>query len=58
MNVLKSIHCQRAFTVTSLLVLAVLILPPVAHAQQNWTATVSGQSPDMAKQAVAFKPIQ
>jgi plastocyanin len=56
MNVLKSIYCQRAFTGTSLLVLAVLILPPAAHAQQNWNATVSGQSPDMAKQAVAFLP--
>jgi plastocyanin len=39
-----------------LLVLVVLSLPHVARAQQNWNATVSGQSKDMAKQAVAFLP--
>jgi plastocyanin len=56
MKALKSIHCQRTFTLTSLLVLAVLSLPHVGRAQQNWNATVAGQSKDMAKQAVAFLP--
>ncbi len=56
MKVVKSIHYQRAFKLTSLLVVVVMSLPNVARAQQNWTATVSGQSKDMAKQAVAFLP--
>jgi len=56
MKALNSIHCQLVFTVTSLLVLAVSCLPSVAHAQQSWNATVSGQTKDMAKQAVAFLP--
>jgi plastocyanin len=41
---------------TSLLVLVVLSLPYRAQAQQNWTASVGGQSADMSKQAVAFLP--
>jgi len=56
MKVVKSIHYQRAFKLTSLLVAVVLSLAHVARAEQNWNATVSGQSKDMAKQAVAFLP--
>jgi plastocyanin len=56
MKVLNSKHCQRAFRLTSLVVLAVFSLPPFARAQQNWNATVSGQSKDMGKQAIAFLP--
>ena len=39
-----------------LFILAVLILPRPAAAQQNWHATVGAQSPDMGKQALAFLP--
>ena len=51
MNVRKSIRCQ--LILTSLLVVAVLL--PV-QAQQDWHASVGGQSADMSKQAVAFLP--
>jgi plastocyanin len=54
MKALNSTYCK--FVVTSLLLLGVLSLPHAAQAQQNWNATVSGQSTDMAKQAVAFLP--
>ena len=51
MNVRKSIRRQLIFT--SLLVLAAM--RPV-QAQQDWKATVAGQSADKSKQAVAFLP--
>ena len=51
MNVRKSIRCQ--FVLMSLLVL-VALLP--AQAQQDWKASIGGQSADMSKQAVAFLP--
>ena len=35
---------------------AVLGFSHAVHAQQNWNATVGGQSADMSKQAVAFLP--
>jgi len=35
---------------------AVLGFPSTVQAQQNWNATVGGQSADMSKQAVAFLP--
>lgn len=54
MKALNSAYCR--FVVTSVLLLGVLTLPHPAQAQQNWNATVSGQSTDMAKQAVAFLP--
>jgi plastocyanin len=54
MKVPKAIHCKLVFT--SLLALAVCSLPRSVQAQQNWNATVAGQSKDMAKQAVAFLP--
>jgi ABC-type phosphate/phosphonate transport system permease subunit len=56
MKVVKSTHYQRAFRLTLLLVLVVLSLPHVARAQQNWNATVSGQSKDMSKQLLPFFP--
>jgi plastocyanin len=54
MKALNSTYCK--FVVTSLLLLGMLSLPHAAQAQQNWNATVSSQSTDMAKQAVAFLP--
>jgi plastocyanin len=51
MNVRKSIRRQLIFM--SLLVLATLRR---VQAQQDWKATVAGQSADMSKQAVAFLP--
>jgi plastocyanin len=56
MKVVQSIRYQPGCMLASFFVLAVLSLPLVARAQQNWTATVSGQSKDMSKQAVAFLP--
>lgn len=44
------------FVLTSLLALVVLGLTCPAQAQQNWNATVGGQSADMSRQAVAFLP--
>jgi plastocyanin len=41
---------------TSMLVLVVLSLAYAVQAQQNWNATVGGQSTDMSKQAAAFLP--
>jgi plastocyanin len=54
MRVFNPKYCEVVFM--SLLVLLVLSLPYPAQAQQNWTATVGGQSADMSKQAVAFLP--
>ena len=44
------------FVLTSLLALVVLGLTSSAQAQQNWNATVGGQSADMSRQAAAFLP--
>jgi plastocyanin len=52
MKVLRSILCQLTLT----FVLAVLSLPYPVRAEENWNATVAGQSKDMAKQAIAFLP--
>jgi plastocyanin len=46
----------RKFVFGSLLILGVLSLSHAAQSQQNWNATVGGQSEDMSKQAVAFLP--
>ena len=54
MKVFNPMYCKVVFT--SLLVLVVLSLPYPAQAQQNWTATVGGQSTDMSGQAAAFLP--
>jgi len=54
MKRLSSTHCKFVFA--SLLLLALLSLPKRAQAQQNWNATVRGQSADMSKQGVAFLP--
>jgi plastocyanin len=54
MNVLKLIRFSPFFT--ALLALAVLSVPRTVQAQQNWKATVGGQSKDMGRQAVAFLP--
>ena len=52
MKVLRSILCQLTLT----FLLAVLSLPCPVRAEENWNATVAGQSKDMAKQAIAFLP--
>jgi len=54
MNVLKPV--RQPFVFSSLLLLAILSVPGRAWAQQDWKATVSGQSKDMGRQAVAFLP--
>ena len=54
MSVFSPAYCKFAFT--PLLVLLVLSLPFPAQAQQNWNATIGGQSKDMSKQAAAFLP--
>jgi plastocyanin len=54
MKALNFTYCK--LVVRSLLLLGVLGLAHASQAQQNWNATVSGQSTDMAKQAVAFLP--
>src|SRR5260370_35324817 len=54
MKVLKPIRFSPFFT--ALLALAVLSVPRTVQAQQNWKATVGGQSKDMGRQAVAFLP--
>ena len=54
MKVLNTMYCK--IVVTSLLVLVLVSFADPAHAQQNWTAAVGGQSEDMAGQAVAFLP--
>ena len=54
MKVLNTMHCK--IVVTSLLMLVVLSLAHPARAQQDWSASVGGQSTDMSKQAVAFLP--
>jgi plastocyanin len=46
----------RKFVFASLLLLVASSLPRQAQAQQNWNATVGGQSADMSKQEVAFLP--
>ena len=53
MNVVKSF---ASHTSLATLFLAVLGFSHAVQAQQNWNATVAGQSKDMAKQAVAFLP--
>jgi plastocyanin len=54
MKALNSTDCKFVFA--SLLLVVLLSLPRPAHAQQNWNATVGGQSADMSKQGVAFLP--
>ena len=54
MNVLKPV--RQALVFSSLLLLAILSIPGTVRAQQDWKATVSGQSKDMGRQAVAFLP--
>ena len=52
MKALSSIHSRPIFT--SFLMVVVLSLR--GQAQRDWSATVAGQSADMAKQAIAFLP--
>lgn len=54
MKALSPMCCR--FVLTSLLALVVFSLPFPVEAQQNWNATVGGQSKDMSRQAVAFLP--
>src|SRR6516162_2889077 len=54
MKLFNSTYWQ--FFCTPLLLGGVLSLPHVAQGQQNWNATVGGQSADMSRQAVAFLP--
>ena len=53
---MKLMNSLQGRVVTLWIVLAVVSLPHGAQAQQNWNATVGGQSVDMSKQAVAFLP--
>ena len=54
MKLVNSIRCSPVFL--SLLVLAVLGVPPTVQAQQTWNATVGAESKDMGRQVVAFLP--
>ena len=54
MRVFNSMNCKSFFP--SVLLLVIATLPHTSQAQQNWNATVGGQSKDMARQAVAFLP--
>jgi plastocyanin len=51
---LNSIYCK--FVLTSLILPVILSISPAAKAQQNWNASVGGQSVDMARQGAAFLP--
>ena len=53
MKLFHSTYCQFVFT---LLLVRVLSLPHAVQGQQNWNATVGGQSQDLSRQAVAFLP--
>jgi plastocyanin len=53
MKFLKALHEQILYTA---LLTALLGFFHAAQAQQDWKATVGGQSADMSKQAVAFLP--
>lgn len=53
MQVLKAVCSARVFF--ALLALAVAVAAP-ANAQQNWHAKVGAETPDMARQALAFLP--
>jgi len=54
MNVLKPV--RQPFVFSPLLLLAILSIPGTSRAQQDWKATVAGQSKDMGRQAIAFLP--
>jgi plastocyanin len=54
MKVFNSIRFSQVFV--GLLILAFFSAPRTVQAQQNWHATVGGQSNDMGKQALAFLP--
>ena len=54
MKVFNSMNGKFFFT--SLLALAFVNFQHPAQAQQNWTATIGGQSKDMARQVAAFLP--
>ena len=54
MKALNSAYCKFAFTL--LFLVGLLSLSHPAQGQQNWNATVGGQSADMSRQAVAFLP--
>jgi plastocyanin len=54
MKVLNSVCSPRVFVV--LLALAVALTAPAVNAQQNWQAKVGAETPDMARQALAFLP--
>lgn len=54
MKVFQSIRLSRYFL--GLLVLAFLTFSSTARAEQNWQAWVGAQSPDKARQALAFLP--
>jgi len=53
MKVLNSVCSPR---VVVLLALAVAVTAPAVNAQQNWQAKVGAETPDMARQALAFLP--
>lgn len=54
MKALNAICSPRIFV--AVVALAMVCIAPAANAQQNWHAKVGAETPDMARQALAFLP--